>query len=53
MVCEMLMIPHCLNTRLTDGDEIVSFKRRPHFTPQKHYFSASGNLCLSAAGRIR
>jgi hypothetical protein len=36
--CEMLRIPHCLNNRLTDGGEVVSFTGRPRFTPQIHYF---------------
>jgi hypothetical protein len=33
---EMLRIAHFLDSRLTDGGEVVSI------TPQKHYFSASG-----------
>jgi hypothetical protein len=28
--CEMLRIPHCLDTGLTDGGKVVS---RPHVTP--------------------
>jgi hypothetical protein len=40
--CEMLRIPHCLDNWLTDGGKVVSPTRRPHFTHQKHYFSASG-----------
>jgi hypothetical protein len=39
--CEMLRIPHCLYNRLTDGGKFVSPAHRPHFTPQKHYFSVS------------
>jgi hypothetical protein len=31
-----------LDNRLTDGSKVVSPKHRPHFTPQKHYFSACG-----------
>jgi hypothetical protein len=38
----MLGIPHCLDIQLTDDDKIVSHTHRPHSTPQKHYFSASG-----------
>jgi hypothetical protein len=30
-----------LDSRLTDGGEVVSPTHLPHFTPQKHYFSAS------------
>jgi hypothetical protein len=35
--CEMLRIPHCLDSRLTDGGK-VSPTEPPHFTPQKHYY---------------
>jgi hypothetical protein len=38
----MLRIPHFLDNRLTDGDEVVSPTHRQRSTPQKHYFSASG-----------
>jgi hypothetical protein len=39
-------IPHCLDNRLTDGGKVVSPTYRPHFTLQKHYFSASDTkLC--------
>jgi hypothetical protein len=41
--CEMLRIPHCLDSRLTDGGKFVSPTHRPRSTPQKHYFSASCN----------
>jgi hypothetical protein len=40
--CKMLRITHCLDSRLTDGGEVVSFMHRPPSTPQKHYFFASG-----------
>jgi hypothetical protein len=40
--CEMLRIPHCLDSRLTDGGLVVSLKKRPRSTPQKYYFPASG-----------
>jgi hypothetical protein len=37
---------HCLDNRLTDGGKVLSLMYRPHSTPQKHYFSASGtHLC--------
>jgi hypothetical protein len=39
----MLRIAHCLYNRLTDGGKVVSPMHRLHFTPQKHYFSVSGN----------
>jgi hypothetical protein len=38
----MLRIPHCLDNRLTDGGDVVNLTYRPHSTPRKHYFSASG-----------
>jgi hypothetical protein len=34
----MLMTPHCLDSRLTDGGMVVSLTHPPHFTPQKHYY---------------
>jgi hypothetical protein len=37
----MLRIPHCLDSRLTDGGN-VSPTLPPRSTPQKHYLSASG-----------
>jgi hypothetical protein len=40
--CEMLRIPHCLDSQITDGGEVVSLTDRPRFTPKKYYFSASG-----------
>jgi hypothetical protein len=42
--CEMLRIPHCLDSRLKDGSKVVSFTRLPRSTLSKHYFSASGTL---------
>jgi hypothetical protein len=38
---EILGIPHCLYSRLTDGGKVVSTKHRPRSTRQNH-FSASG-----------
>jgi hypothetical protein len=40
--CEMLRIPHCIDSRLTIGGEVVNPTHRPRSTLQKHYFSASG-----------
>jgi hypothetical protein len=40
--CEMLRIPHCIDSWLTDGGKFVSPTHRPRCAPQKHYFSASG-----------
>jgi hypothetical protein len=38
---KMLMIPHFIDNRLTDGGKVVSPTHQPHFTPQKYYFSTS------------
>jgi hypothetical protein len=46
----MLRIPHCLDTRLTEGDKVVSLKPRPRSTSQKHNFSASSTHFCSEAG---
>jgi hypothetical protein len=48
----MLRIPHCLESRLTDGGKIVSPTRRPHSTPQTDYFSASGIHFCQRLSRI-
>jgi hypothetical protein len=34
----MLIIPHCLDNRLTDGGKVVRTMHPQHFTPQKHYY---------------
>jgi hypothetical protein len=39
---EMLRIPHCVDSRLTDSGKVVSPTHLPRFTLQKHYFSAAG-----------
>jgi hypothetical protein len=33
--CETSRLPHFLDSRLTDGGEVVSLTRRPPFTPKK------------------
>jgi hypothetical protein len=38
----MLRIPYCLESGLTDSSKTISPTHRPHSTPQKHYFPASG-----------
>jgi hypothetical protein len=38
----MLRIPHCLDSRLTDGGKFASPTHRPRSTPQKRYCYASG-----------
>jgi hypothetical protein len=37
-VVDLLRIPHCLDSRLTDGGKLVSSKHRPHSTPQNIIF---------------
>jgi hypothetical protein len=34
--CELLVIPHCTDSRLTVGGEVVSLAERPRSTPQKY-----------------
>jgi hypothetical protein len=34
----MLMIPHCVDSQLTDGGEVVNLTLRPRSTPHKHFF---------------
>jgi hypothetical protein len=34
--CDTLMIPHCLDSRLTDESEIKSFTHRPRSIPKKY-----------------
>jgi hypothetical protein len=34
--CETSRFPHFLDNRLTDGDEVVSLTRPPHFIPQEY-----------------
>jgi hypothetical protein len=33
--CEMLKFPHCVDSRLTDGTEVVSLTCLPRFNPRK------------------
>jgi hypothetical protein len=58
----MSRITHCLDSRLTDGGEVVSLNHELRFTSQKHFYSFFGYLFLleaeeipgpSEAGRIR
>jgi hypothetical protein len=46
---EMLRIPHCLDSGLTDGGEVVSLTHRPRFTPQKYYLFLSP-IAISVRG---
>jgi hypothetical protein len=34
--CEISSIPHCVDSRHTDGGEVVSLMLRPSFIPQEH-----------------
>jgi hypothetical protein len=59
--CEMLRIPHCLDSWLTDGGKVASLTRRLSFTPQNIIFCFWYSFLLeaewtpgsSADGRIR
>jgi hypothetical protein len=46
--CETLRIPHCLDSRLTDGVKVVSPTHRPSFTPHKYCFSLCVLILLEA-----
>jgi hypothetical protein len=43
--CEMLRIPRCLDSRLTDGGVVVSITYRPRSTPQKHFSTSGTHFC--------
>jgi hypothetical protein len=56
--CETSRLPYCLDSRLTNGGEVVSLTRRPPFTPRKipgiHFYQRlSRPQGHNAAGRIR
>jgi hypothetical protein len=40
--CEVLRIPHCLDSWLTDGSEVASLTHQPLCTSQKHFLFVSG-----------
>jgi hypothetical protein len=40
--CEMLRMPQCLDSGLTDSVKVVGPTHRQRSTLQKHYYSASG-----------
>jgi hypothetical protein len=50
--CEMLRIPHCLDTRLIDSGNVVSPMHRSHFTPQKHYYFLVFPVLISVRGWV-
>jgi hypothetical protein len=56
--CETSRLPHFLDSRLTDGGEVVSLTRRPPFTARKipgtHFcYRLSRPQGHSVAGRVR
>jgi hypothetical protein len=56
--CEMSRLPYFLDSRFTDGGEVVSLTRRPHFTPRKipgaHFcYGLSRPQGHTVLGRIR
>jgi hypothetical protein len=48
-----LRIPGCLDSRLTEGGNIVSLTHRPLSASQKNYFSAYGTHFITRQGPIR
>jgi hypothetical protein len=48
----MLRIPLCLESRLTDGGEVVSLTRWQSSTLQKHFFSLSGDRLSGLEVRV-
>jgi hypothetical protein len=47
----MLSIPHCLDSRLTDGGKGFSPTHWPRSTPQKHYFFPDDTACIKGYNR--
>jgi hypothetical protein len=43
--CDMLRIPHCIDSRLTGGSKVVSLMHRPRSTPQKHFSVSGTHFC--------
>jgi hypothetical protein len=41
---EMFRLPHCLDSRLMYGGEVISLTRQPLSTPQKYNFAPSDAL---------
>jgi hypothetical protein len=55
MGCEMSKIPHFLDSRITDGGEVVSLTRRPRFIPNKNFLeliSVRGWVRLEGLGKL-
>jgi hypothetical protein len=53
--CETSEVPHSLENRLTNGGEVVSLTRRPHFTPQEqssYIFRVSPRVILRLNGLV-
>jgi hypothetical protein len=46
--CEMLRIPHCIDSRLTEGGKFMNLKRRPCFTPRKHFSACGTHLLINS-----
>jgi hypothetical protein len=46
--CEMLRITHCLDSPLTDDNEVITLTRWLRSTPQKHYL-----VLISVRGRVK
>jgi hypothetical protein len=41
----MLRIPHCLDSRLSDGGQVVSLTPHPCVTHHKHFVTSGNNFC--------
>jgi hypothetical protein len=43
--CEMLWIPHCIDSRFADGSKFVSPTLRPSATPQRQFYVSGTHFC--------
>jgi hypothetical protein len=47
---QMLRIPHCLESRITDGCEVVSFTHRLRSTPYEYFLFFLSLVLISVKG---
>jgi hypothetical protein len=50
--CDMLRVPHYVDTRLTDDGEFVCFARRPESTPHKYFLVTISVRGSEAQGQV-